>query len=449
MEEAKYFKGYDEYWEDLKEAYKKEGNKSKSARAVYNNRNLKDVVSEDAFISWGRRALKDRISEIEHEFIKKNLKGSEPEESERREKPTEAFMPSAWDKKNDRFYSLDEYCDKYNLPKELAIGARLVAHQAGHMVYNIGFKNFSPEEGVINIPKMIEEAVERNIEPLETVKSGIINGTHDFTRVIYSDVHVGMNPNQDGRSLYGGKWDEEELFDRLSEFVGEIIINAKSETLYIDELGDFLDGYDGETVRKGHKLPQNMNNREQFDNGVKFKVMLADLLAPHFDQIIFNNICEDNHSGDFGYMVNQTSKNIIEAKHTHVRVINHENFINHYYIGRHAFILSHGKDSKNLKFGFKPQLDPKQIEKIDQYLKENEVYKNADYIEFSKGDSHQMLLDYCTSDDFDYFNYPAFSPSSNWVQTNFKKGRSGFVIQNAHHNRREKEFTPFFFDWKK
>ena len=157
----------------------------------------------------------------------------------------------------------------------------------------------------------------------------------------------------------------------------------------------------------------------------------------------------DNHASDFGYIANQTTKHIIEAKYDNIQVINHQKFINHYYVGKHAFVISHGKDDKNLKFGFKPVLDPKQIEKIDQYCKENDVYKNSDFIEFSKGDSHQMLLDFCTSSDFDYFSYPAFSPSSNWVQTNFKKGRSGFVIQNGYVDVREKDFIPIFFDWKK
>ena len=35
----------------------------------------------------------------------------------------------------------------------------------------------------------------------------------------------------------------------------------------------------------------------------------------------------------------------------------------------------------------------------------------------------------CGSDDFDYYNYPAASPSSQWVQNNFKKGRKGFVLE--------------------
>jgi hypothetical protein len=37
----------------------------------------------------------------------------------------------------------------------------------------------------------------------------------------------------------------------------------------------------------------------------------------------------------------------------------------------------------------------------------------------------------CTSDDFYYFNYPALSPSSQWVQNNFKKGRRGFILESS------------------
>ena len=114
-------------------------------------------------------------------------------------------------------------------------------------------------------------------------------------------------------------------------------------------------------------------------------------------------------------------------------------------MGKHCFVISHGKDSKNLKFGFKPVLDAKQVEKIDQYCKKNDIYRNSEFIEFSKGDSHQMIFDYATSDDFDYCNYPAFSPSSEWVQTNFKAGRSGFVMQVINNDSNDKKvFNKFF-----
>ena len=54
-------------------------------------------------------------------------------------------------------------------------------------------------------------------------------------------------------------------------------------------------------------------------------------------------------------------------------------------------------------------------------------------------------MDYATSDDFDYCNYPAFSPSSDWVQTNFKKGRSGFVFYNIDYNENLKNSLVYWF----
>jgi len=109
---------------------------------------------------------------------------------------------------------------------------------------------------------------------------------------------------------------------------------------------------------------------------------------------------------------------------------NNKDFKNHYFIEETCFIVTHGKDDSTLKFGFKPQLDSKQAEKIDQYCKRNDIYKKANKIVFKKGDSHQALFDMCTSDDFFYHNYPALSPSSMWVQNNFKGGRRGFVIEH-------------------
>ena len=90
-------------------------------------------------------------------------------------------------------------------------------------------------------------------------------------------------------------------------------------------------------------------------------------------------------------------------------------------------------------------LDPRSVEKISQYIRHNNELRGCKYIEFSKGDSHQCLFDMSTSDEFDYFNYPAFSPSSEWVQTNFKKGRSGFVMQNIDIHSDRKNIKPFFF----
>ena len=63
----------------------------------------------------------------------------------------------------------------------------------------------------------------------------------------------------------------------------------------------------------------------------------------------------------------------------------------------------------------------------------------------TKGDSHVGLFDYTTSNDFEYFNYPAFSPPSNWVKTNFKNSKSGFVFFNIDKESNTKVTIPYWF----
>ena len=268
-----------------------------------------------------------------------------------------------------------------------------------------------------------------------------------FDRLVYTDVHIGMEVNPDGYSLYGGVWNEEEIFKRLRIMIAHTIHFKKSNVLHIDELGDFVDGWDGETTRKGHKLPQNMDNQEMYDVGVRFKIELIDSLISHFDKIVCHNICEDNHAGSFGYIINSAFKTYIELKYPgKVEVINQRKFIDHYFATpKHCFPLTHGKDSKSLKFGFKPILDKAQENKIDNYIKQYFILQKDVKIEFGKGDSHQYITDNSTSKSFSYNNFPAFSPPSGWVQVNFQNSISGFVHYN-YYNNGQKSLNDYIFE---
>ena len=89
-----------------------------------------------------------------------------------------------------------------------------------------------------------------------------------FDRLVYTDTHIGMDVNgKAGDTMYESKWDKEELNTRLKKMIEHVLKYQKSDTLVIDDLGDFLDGMGGQTTRRGHELPQNMNDREVFDLG--------------------------------------------------------------------------------------------------------------------------------------------------------------------------------------
>tara|TARA_S200002703_G_scaffold37982_1_gene33262 strand:+ start:560 stop:1726 length:1167 start_codon:yes stop_codon:yes gene_type:complete len=333
--------------------------------------------------------------------------------------------------------NIDEYCSFHGLPREDVSSYKLVSH-TGTPYYNLVFREQKLIEE-IDFIEIIDNVIGNYKRNPNKVK--IKNG-ESVTRLIYTDTHIGMDTNAEGIAMYATKWDKESIFETLDYMCQETINNREGSVLYIDELGDFLDGWDGETVRKGHKLPQNMNNREAFETGLEFKMFMIERLNGYFDKIICNNICNDNHSGDFGAILNHSFMKLAEKTYDNVSVVNHHSFMNHYFIGDRAIVITHGKDKKSLKFGFSVKLDPKQIEKIDQYLKHNKIFKKSEFIEFSKGDSHQMLFDYTTSQDFDYMNYPALSPSSEWVQNNFKKGHRGFIIQHIIKGDRNVKIIP-------
>lgn len=358
------------------------------------------------------------------------------------------FVLSAWNKKTGQMMDIDEYCKHYNLPRKDIRSYKLVSH-TGTPFYNIAFHEKAVDMSEVDFAGLIEEIVPKYLG--DTTKRIRIQFKEPniADRLIYTDTHIGMTTNPSGYSLYGGVWNKEEQLRRCEKMIAETAKNRQSNILHVDDLGDFLDGWNQETARGGHKLPQNMSNTEAFDAGLKFKMHMADCLYNIYDKIVFRNICDDNHSADFSYVLNKAFLEVCMAKYgDKIEVINQRKFIDYYILGKHAFVTTHGKDAVDLKFGFKPQIDHKQIEKIDQFLKSNDIYSKASYIEFSKGDSHQCIFDMAGSDDFDYFNYPALSPSSKWVQTNFKKGRSGFVIQHVHLNEKRKDIVPFWFDWQ-
>ena len=322
------------------------------------------------------------------------------------------------------------YCEVEGLDISKVKSAKYVNHD-GQQKFNVVLDYDKEEVKEIDFDSIISKHINPVNYEVKRIKTNYL-----FDRLVYTDVHVGMNVNQNGFSLYGGKWDQEELNKTLDVILDHVLETKKSNILVIDDLGDFADGWNAETARGGHHLPQNMDNEKAFDVGLSFKVRLTEQLSKHYEKIIVHNICNSNHSGSgFDYVINSAYKGIIDAKLNNVDVVNYRRFIEHYNIGKYYFVISHGKDYKNLKFGFKPKLDDKQVEKIKNYIDVNKIPRDA-LIEFSKGDSHQYLFDNSTSDMFNYYNYPALSPSSEWVQTNFKRGKRGFVSFNYAENKK-------------
>lgn len=358
-----------------------------------------------------------------------------------KEKPQRGFTAIAED---GSLMNIEQYCTYYGLDVNKIRSYKLITH-SGVPFMNCVFYT-AEEEAVLDVDKHLEEVIQKYITPIksEVVKSSLLVDEW-FDRLVFTDVHIAMDVNGNGDPLYDGKWDREELMRRLDIMIQHTKTYQKSKMLVISNLGDYMDGLGGQTTRKGHELPQNMNDKEAFDLGVEFSLKLVDSLVDDYESIQYNFLVEDNHSGVFSYFVSQAIKGILEQRYPNrVFVKSQKKFIDHFKIGKHTIAETHGKDSESLKFGFRPHLDDKQAKKIDHYLKENGLY-DGNYIEFSKGDSHLGLFDDSTSTDFQYYNYPAFSPPSNWVKSNFSNSKSGFRFFNIKKNENVKNHFPYWF----
>lgn len=266
---------------------------------------------------------------------------------------------------------------------------------------------------------------------------------NNFDRLVYTDTHIGMEPNKDGTAMYPTSWDKEDLHNTLNQMIRWVLKHRKSKVLYIDDLGDFMDGWNGYTTRGGHELPQNMSNQEAFDQGVLFKTNLLLMMCPFYEKVICNNVCNSNHGGDFDYVVNQAVKTAAEIMFENVQVNNITSIMDYYQEGDVIIPLMHGKDTKHSKRPMPAKLDAVNEEKIKNWLIEKDLISPGKVIEVSKGDTHQHIFDYATSQHFDYFCYPALSPSSEYVQTNYKKGKRGFVFHSYGECR---ELYPYTFN---
>ena len=151
-----------------------------------------------------------------------------------------------------------EQCQNHNIGLENVPDGWLKGKESSLRFKNPAYK--APEEKAkeIDFTKHIE-----SVKPFSYVEKQFVNVAL-FDRLVYTDVHIGMDVNPDGYSLYGGKWDKTELFRRLDLMIQFVLDNRKSEVLYIDELGDLMDGWDARTVRREHELPQNMNNQGDY-----------------------------------------------------------------------------------------------------------------------------------------------------------------------------------------
>lgn len=286
----------------------------------------------------------------------------------------------------------------------------------------------------------------RNIEKVELDSPKAIKAT-------LSDMHVGLDPNPNNKSLFSYEYNAEVFKSNLDKVYNSILkeytANGRFDLLIIDDLGDGLDGWDGLTTRGGHKLEQNMSNQEAFKTFVEGKLTLIEncVRAGIANEVLVRNVANDNHSGSFASIANMTIQMLLNRTYGEdsVKFYILERFMEHFKYGMHTYILTHGKDSQYMFKGLPFELNDKATSFINDYIDHYEI--DTPFIHLEKGDLHR--IGYSRTKKFDYRNYMSFAPPSAWVQHNFGDCYSGYSIEVIPKFSGEISHTDYYFDLNK
>lgn len=266
----------------------------------------------------------------------------------------------------------------------------------------------------------LKEYLAKTITPVKIEKS---TANKKALMIHTSDKHIGCKVVN---SIYENEYNEGTVQERMDALFKEVVyltsIYGKFDTIYFNDLGDALDGYNGQTTRGGHKLPQNMDNQQQFDTFVKTTCEFFDKMVSHdlANKYYYHAVTQDNHSGDFSYCANRAIQIYLNCRYPQINVVIMTKFIEHYTYGNHTFMLCHGKDKEDMKHGMPLKINPKVENYILQYI---EYHKLTGKLHFIKGDLHTSNTELLRK--FRYVNVLSLFGASKWIHNNFGNSNSG------------------------
>ena len=240
-----------------------------------------------------------------------------------------------------------------------------------------------------------------------------------------SDLHIGAKLSSD--SLYNNDWNEKELVRRLKKLIlkiSHIQDVYPSNTCYLNLLGDMLDGMDNMTARRDHVMPQNMDNKEQFNVFLEIMIWFIDNLSTMFNNIVVNSVPNGNHTGAPEYFAIVALKYAIDSKFKNVTMDIPDKFFTQVVVNNNLFLCCHGKDATFMKKPLPLHLTNDAKVWLDNYLIREEVFsKNYNSIHILKGDLHTASFDDTLQ--YDYRNCLSLFGDSDYSQMNFPSNGYG------------------------
>lgn len=311
----------------------------------------------------------------------------------------------------------DELINLYNQQKENSVLRRIEKDQlseANKLINKLAKENIELKKNVGDF-HFIEDV---EIKPIKcnTVKSEM----NQSLMLHLADIHVGAC--LESGSLYENEWNEEELERRLNKIVEWIGSNFGTlRCIVINMLGDYLDGMDNQTARRDHYMPQNMDNREQFNVFIRQMLKFIGQLSYYTNKIIVYAVPEGNHGGTADYMAIKALEYAAKKKFPDIEFTVFEKYYGYYTFNGETYVINHGKDGKFMKKPMPLNINDQANVLIRDWLDTEGI--TASGIHIIKGDLHSNNLNSCRK--FDYRNVLSLFGNSDYSMLNYPSNSYG------------------------
>lgn len=229
-----------------------------------------------------------------------------------------------------------------------------------------------------------------------------------------SDLHIGAYNAKYNSFIQLPSYDVKEIKSRLTRIV-ESFVDQEYHSVYVVNLGDSIDGFNKETTRGGHELPEVLDNKEISEAFIECMTEFFATLTSKVKSNDFNYLCigESNHGGDFEWLNQKLLAAYITKYNVKSYISNYP--IDNFVIGKHQFLYAHGKDSGCQSRQFPLTLNPATELYFANYIAEKGICSPHIYV--VKGDLHNYA--YTTGKQFDYISVGSMYGSSNYIVANF------------------------------
>lgn len=234
-----------------------------------------------------------------------------------------------------------------------------------------------------------------------------------------SDTHVGAALSS--TSLFNNEWNETEFARRLEELVNRIGQLGAFEKIIINLLGDYLDGMDGMTARRDHVMPQNMDNKQQFNVFIKYMLHFIEDIQSLCNDVEIYAVPEGNHGGFADYFAIKALEYATNSYFPSIKFTVFDKYFGTFTYLHHTYVSMHGKDGQFMKKPMPLNLNDTTSNLLRDWMDREQI--NGNDIHVIKGDLHSNNLNSCRK--FDYRNVLSLFGDSDYSQMNYVSNSYG------------------------